>query len=126
MADQSLTERPRMLSRRCASNMPRVISHSTDATEPKPKGLTYDKGFCTATSRPDSHPRTNAYPIPRRMLTTAQVADQLQLSIAMVRKAIRDGRLVASLPAGRKHGYRIAPSAVERWLTESRVAAADE
>jgi len=54
------------------------------------------------------------------MLTTAQVADRLQLSIPLVRKAIRDGRLQASLPAGRKHGYRIAPSAVDRWLTESR------
>lgn len=56
----------------------------------------------------------------QRMLTTAQVADRLQLSIPLVRKAIRDGRLQASLPAGRKHGYRIAPSAVDRWLTESR------
>ena len=55
------------------------------------------------------------------MLTTAQVAEQLQLSLAVVRKAIRDGRLTASLPAGRKHGYRIAPAAVEDWLTRSRV-----
>jgi excisionase family DNA binding protein len=54
------------------------------------------------------------------MLTTAQVADRLQLSVALVRKAVRDGRLEASLPAGSKNGYRIAPSAVERWLTESR------
>jgi excisionase family DNA binding protein len=54
------------------------------------------------------------------MLTTAQVADQLQLSVPLVRKAIRDGRLQASLPAGRKHGYRIAPSAVEHWMTASR------
>ena len=71
-------------------------------------------------------PENKRLPDSSRMLTTAQVADHLQLSIAMVRKAIRDGRLVASLPAGRKHGYRISPSAVERWLTESRVAAADE
>ena len=55
-----------------------------------------------------------------RMLTTAQVAEQLQLSVPLVRKAIRDGRLEASLPAGRKHGYRVAPSAVARWLLESR------
>jgi excisionase family DNA binding protein len=55
-----------------------------------------------------------------RMLTTAQVADQLQLSVPLVRKAIRDGRLQASLPAGRKHGYRIAQSAIEHWMTASR------
>ena len=56
-----------------------------------------------------------------RMLTTTQVAERLQLSVPMVRKAIRDGRLEASLPAGSKHGYRIAPSAVDRWLAESLV-----
>lgn len=55
-----------------------------------------------------------------QMLTTTQVAEQLQLSVAMIRKAIRDGRLAASLPAGTKHGYRIAPSAVQDWLTASR------
>lgn len=56
-----------------------------------------------------------------RLLTTEQVADLMQLSVAMIRKAIRDGRLTASLPAGRKHGYRIAPSAADDWLTHSRV-----
>lgn len=54
------------------------------------------------------------------MLTTAPVADGLQLSVPLIRKAIRDGRLQTSLPAGRKHGYRTAPSAVDHWLTESR------
>lgn len=71
-------------------------------------------------------PAEKSLPDSGRMLTTAQVADHLQLSVAMVRKAIRDGRLIASLPAGRKHGYRIAPSAVEQWLTESRVAGSDQ
>jgi len=56
---------------------------------------------------------------PERMMTTAQVADRLQLPVPMVRKAIRDGRLRASLPAGSKHGYRIAPSAVDQWLEDS-------
>lgn len=56
-----------------------------------------------------------------QLLTTAQVATRLQISIPLVRKAIRDGRLKASLPGGRKHGYRIAPTAVEDWLTSSSV-----
>ena len=73
----------------------------------------------TGDGRPDDQrlPRATRA---ERMLTTAQVADRLQLSVAMVRKAIRDGRLRASLPAGSKHGYRIAPSAVDEWLEESR------
>jgi hypothetical protein len=37
-----------------------------------------------------------------RMLTTAQVADRLQLSVALVRKAVRDGRLEASLSGGQQ------------------------
>ena len=74
-----------------------------------------DSGGCD-NAQPASRPTDSD-----RMLTTAQVAEQLQLSLAVVRKAIRDGRLTASLPAGRKHGYRIAPAAVEDWLTRSRV-----
>lgn len=61
------------------------------------------------------------HPAPEALLTTTQVAERLQLSVRMVRKAIRDGRLEASLPAGSKYGYRIAPSAVERWVTASLV-----
>ena len=70
--------------------------------------------------RGDRHPLDDPPADRERMLTTAQVADQLQLSVPLVRKAIRDGRLEASLPAGRKHGYRIAPTAVEHWMTASR------
>lgn len=69
-------------------------------------------------TRPDILPQ--AAPNGEQMLTTTQVAEQLQLSVAMIRKAIRDGRLAASLPAGSKHGYRIVPSAVQDWLIASR------
>jgi excisionase family DNA binding protein len=56
-----------------------------------------------------------------QLLTTAQVASRVQLSIPLVRKAIREGRLQASLPGGRKHGYRIAPAAVDEWVASSAV-----
>jgi excisionase family DNA binding protein len=56
-----------------------------------------------------------------QLLTTAQVASRLQISVPLVRKAIREGRLRASLPGGRKHGYRITPRAVEDWLEASTV-----
>jgi excisionase family DNA binding protein len=86
-----------------------------------PHRLTNDMGFDATPARrhkdsSGSGPTTGA----ERMLTTAQVAEQLQLSVALVRRAIRDGRLQASLPAGRKNGYRIAPSAVAHWLVQSR------
>lgn len=74
------------------------------------------KGDAHAEAPPNAVPAPDGEP----MLTTAQVAERLQLSVPLIRKAIRDGRLQASLPAGRKHGYRIAPSAVDRWLTASR------
>lgn len=56
-----------------------------------------------------------------QLLTTAQVASRLQISVPLVRKAIREGRLQASLPGGRKHGYRISQRALEDWLTASTV-----
>jgi len=53
------------------------------------------------------------------LLTTAQVADHLQLTVAVARTAIRDGGLRASLPAGRRHGYRIERGAVRDWLADT-------
>lgn len=50
------------------------------------------------------------------ILTTAQVAQWTQLPLSAVRTAIREGRLPASLPAGRRNGYRIRAEAVRGWL----------
>lgn len=50
------------------------------------------------------------------VLTTAQVAQWTQLPLSAVRTAIRQGRLHASLPAGRRNGYRIRVDAVHDWL----------
>lgn len=50
------------------------------------------------------------------VLTTAQVAEWAQLPLSAVRHAIREGHLRASLPAGRRNGYRIRRSDLERWL----------
>jgi excisionase family DNA binding protein len=54
------------------------------------------------------------------LYTTAQVAERMQVSIDAVRAAIRGGRLGASLPAGRRRGYRIPESEVQHWLTATR------
>lgn len=51
------------------------------------------------------------------MHTTAYVAEQPQLGVLLVRNAIRDGRLQASLAAGRTRGHRIAATTVGAWLT---------
>jgi excisionase family DNA binding protein len=51
--------------------------------------------------------------------TTAQVAERLQLPVEAIRGAIRAGRLRAYLPAGRRHGYRIAESAIQDFLRAS-------
>jgi excisionase family DNA binding protein len=56
------------------------------------------------------------------LYTTAQVADRLQLPVSTIRGAIRSGRLRAYLPAGRRHGYRIAESAIQEFLRASAVA----
>jgi excisionase family DNA binding protein len=56
------------------------------------------------------------------LYTTAQVADRLQLPVSTIRGAIRSGRLRAYLPAGRRHGYRIAESAIQEFLRASTVA----
>lgn len=83
--------------------------------------LTYDKGFLMAMDERTDYAAVDDPPAHgERMLTTTQVAEQLQLSVAFIRTAIREGRLQASLPAGSKNGYRIAPSAVERWLIATR------
>ena len=62
-------------------------------------------------------------PVADRLYTTAQVADRLQLPVTTVRGAIRDGRLRAFLPAGRRHGYRIAESSIQAWLHASEYGA---
>jgi excisionase family DNA binding protein len=86
-----------------------------------PQRLTNDTGFgATAADGREGSSGDGPAGGAERTLTTAQVTEQLQLSVALVRKAIRDGRLQASLPAGRKNGYRIAPSAVAHWLVQSR------
>ena len=56
------------------------------------------------------------------LYTTVQVADRLQLPVSTIRGAIRSGRLRAYLPAGRRHGYRIAESAIQEFLRASAVA----
>ena len=56
------------------------------------------------------------------LYTTAQVADRLQLPVSTIRGVIRSGRLRAYLPAGRRHGYRIAESAIQEFLRASAVA----
>ena len=53
------------------------------------------------------------------LYTTVQVAERLQLPVQAIRAAIRTGRLHAYLPAGRRNGYRIAESAVQRYLRNS-------
>ena len=54
------------------------------------------------------------------LYTTAQAATRMQLSVAAVRNAIHDGRLQASLPAGRRRGDRITESAIQNWLRVSQ------
>jgi len=60
------------------------------------------------------------------LYTTAQVAERLQLPVSTIRGAIRTGRLRAYLPAGRRHGYRIAESAIQEFLRASAVPHARE
>jgi excisionase family DNA binding protein len=60
------------------------------------------------------------------LYTTAQVAERLQLPVPTIRGAIRSGRLRAYLPAGRRHGYRIAESAIQDFLHASAAPAARE
>ena len=60
------------------------------------------------------------------LYTTAQVAERLQLPVSTIRGAIRSGRLRAYLPAGRRHGYRIAESAIQEFLQASAVPNAQE
>lgn len=58
---------------------------------------------------------------PDQLLATAQVASRVQLTILLVREAIRAGRRKASLPTARKHGYRISPPALDEWVASSAV-----
>jgi excisionase family DNA binding protein len=60
------------------------------------------------------------------LYTTAQVAERLQLPVPTIRGAIRSGRLRAFLPAGRRHGYRIAESAIQDFLRASATPSAQE
>lgn len=52
-------------------------------------------------------------------MTTKEVASRLQLPINAIRLAIRDGRLRASLPSGRRHGHRISEDQLSEWLTSA-------
>jgi excisionase family DNA binding protein len=54
------------------------------------------------------------------------VAERLQLPVEAIRRAIRAGRLRAYLPAGRRHGYRIAESAIRDFLRASAPTIARE
>jgi excisionase family DNA binding protein len=60
------------------------------------------------------------------LYTTAQVAERLQLPVQTIRGAIRRGKLHAFLPAGRRHGYRIAESAIQEFLRASATPRAQE
>jgi excisionase family DNA binding protein len=51
--------------------------------------------------------------------TTAQVAARLQLPVPTIRGASRSGPLRAYMPAGRRHGYRIAESAIQDFLRDN-------
>lgn len=51
-----------------------------------------------------------------RMLTVAQVAEQLQVPAKTVRRWIGEGRLSGVMLGGRRTGYRIRQSAVEAFI----------
>jgi hypothetical protein len=53
------------------------------------------------------------------LYTTAQVPERLQPPVPTIRGASRSGRLRAYLPAGRRHGYRSAESAIQDFLRAS-------
>ena len=54
-----------------------------------------------------------------QLLTVEQVAKRLQVTEWTVRNWLRQGRLRGLQPGGRKAGWRIRPSDLERFLAES-------
>jgi excisionase family DNA binding protein len=58
-------------------------------------------------------------PEPTHYLSTRQAADQIGLNVAVIRRAIGDGELVATKPRGR---LRIEQSDFDAWLLANRVS----
>ena len=54
-----------------------------------------------------------------RLLTVAEVADRLQVSEWTVRDWLREGRLKGHRMGGRKLGWRVRPSELQRFLAET-------
>jgi excisionase family DNA binding protein len=59
-------------------------------------------------------------PETERLLTVKEVAERVGVTIATVRRWIKDGRLRGNMPGGQKAGYRIPASDVERVLRGQR------
>jgi excisionase family DNA binding protein len=59
-----------------------------------------------------------------RLLTTAQVAERVGVNEDTVRRWIREKRLPAYMPGGTKTGYRVRAADLDRYLEDSRTAAA--
>lgn len=57
-------------------------------------------------------------PQTEHLLTVKDVAARFGVTIATVRRWIKDGRLRARMPGGQKAGYRIPESEVERLLRD--------
>ncbi len=55
-----------------------------------------------------------------RFLTVNEVAEQLRVSEFTVRNWLRSGRLEGYRPGGRKAGWRIRASDVDRFLAQSK------
>lgn len=53
-----------------------------------------------------------------RLLTVSEVAERPQATVSTVRRAIASGRLRASLPLGRRVGWRISETALQQWLED--------
>jgi excisionase family DNA binding protein len=58
--------------------------------------------------------------MPEPLLTPAEIAEQCQLSIKTVIRAIRSGRLRACR-LGPRGGYRVAPADLDAWIAASVV-----
>lgn len=57
--------------------------------------------------------------IEERMLTVEEVAERLQVSEWTIRDWLRTGRLKGHRMGGRKLGWRVRPSELQRFLTET-------
>ena len=55
--------------------------------------------------------------MPERFITVQEAAEQLQVHPQTVRLWLREGKLKGRLIGGRKSGYRIPPSEIERLLS---------